>query len=1629
MVVSGNTSLGGFSGPNDVVTTLAGRANFGSADGTGSAASFKLPRGAAVGPDGNIYVADTENSIIRKVTPSGVVTTLAGSGLRGNGDGTGAAASFRGPNGICIDADGNIYVADTDNNRIRKVTQEGVVTTLAGSGALGFADGSNTGALFAGPFGVTIGLDGNIYVADTGNNRIRKVTPEGVVTTVAGSGSGGFSDALLGPSSAASFNSPKAVAVGIDGNIYVADTFNSRIRKVTPQGVVTTLAGQATIGSADGIGAVASFNLPNHISAAKDGNIYVADTGNNRIRKVTPQGVVTTLVGNLAGYADGTGSAALFSGPSAVAIDPDGNIYIADTGNNRIRKIDSGLTSVNIKGNVYVANHIAISTLSAYSMVVKGDIQTTSGMFRGDGSGLTNIPYLAPSASFSNLTVTSNLYVPFIYNSSLQTSSIMASTIIASSITASTVATSTLSAYTIFVGNASFSNLIVSPNLYVPFIYNSSLQTSSIMASTIIASSITASTVATSTLSAYSMVVKGDIQTISGKFIGDGSALTNLPNSGNSVSFNNLYAPFIYNTSLQTSNVMASTIIASSITASTVATSTLWAYSMLVRGNTTLGGVPAANNAVITFAGSGTATSVDNTGTAASFNGPKGVAIARDGNIYVAEFLNNRIRKVTPEGVVTTLAGSGTQGSTDASGSAASFSGPSGVAVTREGIIYVADTLNNRIRKVTPAGVVTTLAGSGVQGSTNGSGSAASFSGPTGLAIGPDGNIYVADTNNNRIRKVTPDGIVTTLAGSGTGAFADAPLGPGSSASFNGPKGIVIDSDGNIYVADTFNARIRKVTSSGLVTTLAGSGAATWVDNTGSAASFSSPSGLAIDLDGNIYVADTTNHRIRKVTPAGVVTTLAGSGTGGFVNGVGLAASFNGPEGIAIARDGSIYIGDSGNNRIRKIDSGVSSINITGIVNTVGNVNVNGDLDVSGNTELRGEVNTYGTLTAKSDTTFGGVPGLNNVVTTLAGSGTASFANGIGLEATFNLPSGVGVGPDGTIYVGDNGNNRIRKVTPQGVVTTLAGSGTQGSVDGNGSAASFNRPIGVAVGRDGNIYVADYNNNRIRKVTPEGVVTTLAGSGSLAFADGSGSAASFNSPSSVVIGQDGNIYVADTGNNRIRKVTPQGVVTTVAGQASAGYADGTGSAASFMSPSGIAVGPDGNIYVADTFNQRIRKVTTAGAVTTLAGDGYVSNGIGRWVDGTGTGASFWYPKGIAIDPDGNIYVADTGNNRIRKVTPQGVVTTLAGQTSVGSADGTGSAASFFNPIDVGVGPDGNIYVADNGNNKIRKIDSGSSSLNMTGNAYFTNFITAGGSVNVDGNLDVGGNTNLRGFLNIKNDYEASKFSPILGTGTGQAITPGIKVGSLHIGAYYQNNSPVIWSESSLIIQASNGSVGMPRNNLDVGGNLGVSGTVNMPGLVTLGSTTLAALTCTGTSIFSGGASLTVTGGLTVSGTTNFATGTWHLSSDAKNRVYYVQNGHTHFGSPNGCYSFRNSGSSTDIISIDNAGNFTAQGDVTAYSDARVKTNIIEIDSPLEKIMKMRGIYYNRTDDSNSTPSRHVGVIAQEVETVLPEVVLTDTSEEKHKSVAYGNIVALLIEGMKAQQSTIEGMQIMLSSRT
>ena len=320
-----------------VVTTLAGSGTLGSTDAIGAAASFNYSSGVAVDTTGNVYVADSYNNKIRKITGAGEVTTLAGSGIAGSADGLGIAASFNNPTGVAVDGNGNVYVADSYNNKIRKITASGDVTTLAGSGEPGTANGTGTAARFNGPSGVAVDQSGTLYVADTDNQKIRKITASGSVTNYVGSGTSGSTD---GTGAEASFYYPQGIAVDGTGTLYVADTDNQKIRKIEAGGVVTTLAGSGSYGSTDGTGTLASFNGPSGVAVDVNNNVFVADSGNNKIRKISATGEVTTLAGSgVEGAIDGSGIEANFKYPEGVAVDGNGKVYVADGYNNKIRKI------------------------------------------------------------------------------------------------------------------------------------------------------------------------------------------------------------------------------------------------------------------------------------------------------------------------------------------------------------------------------------------------------------------------------------------------------------------------------------------------------------------------------------------------------------------------------------------------------------------------------------------------------------------------------------------------------------------------------------------------------------------------------------------------------------------------------------------------------------------------------------------------------------------------------------------------------------------------------------------------------------------------------------------------------------------------------------------------------------------------------------------------------------------------------------------------------------------------------------------------------------------------------------------------------------------------------------------
>lgn len=602
----------------------------------------------------------------------------------------------------------------------------------------------------------------------------------------------------------------------------------------------------------------------------------------------------------------------------------------------------------------------------------------------------------------------------------------------------------------------------------------------------------------------------------------------------------------------------------------------------------------------------------DGTGSEARFFDPEGVATDAAGNVYVADYVNSTIRKITPAGVVSTFAGfAWSPGSVDGPGGAARFKNPTGVAVDAAGNVYVANFGSHTIRKITSSGVVSTFAGAvGNNGSNDGTGSAALFDGPSGVAVDSAGNLYVADYFNFTIRKITPSRVVTTLAGSPRqGGSTD---GTGSAARFNRPNSVAVDAQNNIYVADSSNHTIRKITPGGVVTTLAGladqPGSA---NGTGAAARFFYPFGVSVDAADNVYVADAGNHTIRKITPLGVVTTPAGlAGSYGSADGVGSTARFHNP--VSLARDmaGNVYVGDGLNNTIRKLTP---------------------DLLV---------------------TTFAGSPGDED----------GGSVDGTGGAARFKVPSGVAMDAARNVYVADTWNSTIRKITPAGVVTTLAGlAENRGSNDGIGSAARFNIPEGVAVDTAGNVYVADTGNSAVRKITSSGFVTTLAGPGT---------GAPFSNLQALAMDTAGNVYVV--GSDAIHKITPEGVVATFAAR---------GPDESF-STYGIAVDGAGNVYVAGDYYGRISKITPEGVRSTV---------------GTAPGTT-----GLAVDNAGNIFVTICGNHIIQKVNAVGVLTTVAGSSPFfGNANGAGTAARFERPQGIAADSEGNIYVADTINHTIR----------------------------------------------------------------------------------------------------------------------------------------------------------------------------------------------------------------------------------------------------------------------------------------------------------------------------------------
>lgn len=638
-------------------------------DGPRDSAVFRAPRQAVMDAQGTVWVVDTGNHLVRRISAAGEVTTVAGRmGVSGYADGPGPSALFNEPSGVLPARQGGVWVLDSNNGRIRHVAPDGLVTTLAGGGSgpsgSRYADGTGSAAAFDEPRGFAQDAAGNLYVADYQNHLLRKVTPAGVVTTLAGFP--GQQGSVDGTGSAARFSDPQAVAIDAAGTIYVADTGPTKaIRKVTPAGVVTTLAVNA--------GSV-RFSEPRGIAVLGDGSLVVADAQDQRLLAISSSGTVSVLAGQAGrpGRSDGIGVAASFDTPMGLGPGPGGSLLVADSGNNLLRSVVGSS----------VARWAGVSGHTASVDGARNDVRFED-------------PYAVAQDAAGN-------------------------------------------AYVADAGDHAIRIV---------------------------------DTQGRSTLLAGQAGVSG---------YADGAAAT------------------------------------------------------------------------------------------ARFRKPAGLVVASDGMVFVADSGNHVVRRIA-NGSVSTLAGDGERGSRDGSGSAARFNEPTGLALAPDGSLYVADFGNHTIRRITADGTVTTVAGSAGQGGfvDGAAATLARLRSPVDVAVDPAGTVFVLDRSNHAVRVLDATGLLTTRAGDGSAGFAD---GAGRAARFKFPTGLAVDAEGGVWVADTDNQALRHVAPDGTVSTPLGRQLGR-ADGVGAAARFFNPKDVAAGPGGRLLVADRGNHAVRWAQPLAAGTT------------------------------------------------------------------------------------------------------------------------------------------------------------------------------------------------------------------------------------------------------------------------------------------------------------------------------------------------------------------------------------------------------------------------------------------------------------------------------------------------------------------------------------------------------------------------------------------------------------------------------------------------------------------------------------------------------------------------------------------------------------------------------------
>jgi sugar lactone lactonase YvrE len=778
------------------------------------------------------------------------------------------------------------------------------------------------------------------------------------------------------------------------------------------------------------------------------------------------------------------------------------------------------------------------------------------------------------------------------------------------------------------------------------------------------------------------------------------------------------------------------------------------------------------------IAGNGTAGYSGDGGpaTTADLNYASGTALDSAGNLYIADSNNNVVRKVAAgTGIISTIAGNGLAGYSGDGGAAASAElySPLGLAFDSAGNLYVSDSGNNVIRKISAAsGIISTCAGGSTTGvlGDNGPATEASLGYPQDVAVDTAGNLYIPDTEHQSIRKVTTStGIITTVAGGNQSGFS-GDGGLATSARLSDPAGIAVDSAGNLYIADQGNNVIRKVSSSnGVISTVVGNssgGSAPLPGYSGdggpaTSAQLNGPEALALDSTGNLYIADTFNSAIRKVTASsGIITTVAGNisrcnavgGDGGPATSTALCY----PWSVSVDNTGNLYIANAPINRI--VVATVSStpptaqtaaptfsvsagsyaaqqtvtvtdatpgaaiyITMDGSAPTTLAPGYNGPISVTGAVTIKAiAVAPHHLTSAPVSAAYTITTPSLSVISTVAGSNVHGFsgAGGPATSAQLGSPQWVAIDGAGNLYISDAGNSVVWMVSAKtGEISVAAGNGAAGYSGDGGLAisAELSNPQGIALDSSGNLYIADANNNTIRKVAAAtGLITTIAGQyGRTGYPGNTGdgglaTAALLNDPLDVVLDSAGNLYIADSNDQAIRMISVStGIITSVAGNGNYGFSGDGGPAtgAAVANPTSLAIDSAGNLYIGTPYVGRIRKVTVqTGVITTVAGDG---DSYGNSGDGGLATASEIYPMGLAVDSAGNLYLSNWISTVREVVASTGLIRKVVGTGYAGFSGDGGSPtiAEVQEPQGLVFDASGNLYIADSGNFRIRKVTS------------------------------------------------------------------------------------------------------------------------------------------------------------------------------------------------------------------------------------------------------------------------------------------------------------------------------------